>query len=307
MESTDLHEPWLVACWPGMGMVGLAAGSYLASDLRARALGELDTSHLALEQLPVKDGLFQSARRPRCWLFAWKAPPGGRDLLILLGEAQPPGGQGWTLARLAARRAKELGVTRVITLAAMAAPIHPGHEPQVFGAATDPTLLAELGKADVVKLEEGEVSGLNGVLVGAAAELSIPGACLLGEFPFFAGALPNPRASAAVLGAFSRLSGVPVDLAGLLEQVEESDRQLRALQAAARRTVEQNHAEEVAANGEPGNGEERDRRNREHVETLFRAVGGDRSRALELKAELDRLGWFREYEDRFLDLFKQAE
>ena len=33
----------------------------------------------------------------------------------------------------------------------------------------------------------------------------------------------------------------------------------------------------------------------------------DRSKAFELKQELDRLGLFKEYEDRFLDLFKKTE
>ncbi len=31
----------------------------------------------------------------------------------------------------------------------------------------------------------------------------------------------------------------------------------------------------------------------------------DRTKAYELKRELDRLGLYREYEDRFLDLFKK--
>ena len=41
------------------------------------------------------------------------------------------------------------------------------------------------------------------------------------------------------------------------------------------------------------------------VETLFRRARTDRAAALELKKELDRLGMFPQYEDRFLNLFKQ--
>ena len=44
---------------------------------------------------------------------------------------------------------------------------------------------------------------------------------------------------------------------------------------------------------------------RDRVEELFDRAEADRSRAFELKRELDRLGLFREYEDRFLDLFKR--
>jgi hypothetical protein len=44
---------------------------------------------------------------------------------------------------------------------------------------------------------------------------------------------------------------------------------------------------------------------RERIETLFIASAADRSKAYELKRELDRLGVFAEYEDHFLDLFKK--
>ncbi len=41
------------------------------------------------------------------------------------------------------------------------------------------------------------------------------------------------------------------------------------------------------------------------IERLFEDSTNDRSKAFELKQELDRLGVFKDYEDRFLDLFKK--
>jgi len=43
----------------------------------------------------------------------------------------------------------------------------------------------------------------------------------------------------------------------------------------------------------------------QRIEGLFEQAGKDRSKAFELKQELDRLGVFKEHEDRFLDLFKK--
>ncbi|MEJ5277173.1 MAG: hypothetical protein WHU94_14785, partial [Thermogemmata sp.] len=43
----------------------------------------------------------------------------------------------------------------------------------------------------------------------------------------------------------------------------------------------------------------------QHIEQLFTEAAADRSKAFELKRELDRLGVFKDYEDRFLDLFKK--
>jgi len=41
------------------------------------------------------------------------------------------------------------------------------------------------------------------------------------------------------------------------------------------------------------------------LDKLFDEAGGDRKKAFELKQELDRLKVFKEFEDRFLDLFKK--
>lgn len=46
---------------------------------------------------------------------------------------------------------------------------------------------------------------------------------------------------------------------------------------------------------------------REKLEHMFSEARRDRAKAIELKRELDRLGVFEQYEDRFLDLFKRAE
>jgi hypothetical protein len=39
---------------------------------------------------------------------------------------------------------------------------------------------------------------------------------------------------------------------------------------------------------------------------MFALAEKDRSKAFELKKELDRLGIFKKYEDRFLDLFRPS-
>ena len=44
---------------------------------------------------------------------------------------------------------------------------------------------------------------------------------------------------------------------------------------------------------------------RQRIEELFEQAVRDRSKAYELKGELDRLEVFGDYEDRFLDLFQK--
>jgi len=94
----------------------------------------------------------------------------------------------------------------------MATPIRPEATPRVFAAASRPDLLDEVQRLEVEVLREGEISGLNGVILAAADERGVGGICLLGEFPFFASSVANPSASAAVLRKFAGIAGVTLDL-----------------------------------------------------------------------------------------------
>jgi hypothetical protein len=310
----ELREPWLVAAWPGMGAVALLAADYLARRLGAERLAEVPAGeHFHPAGVQVEQGILLPPHRPRTVFSGWRSPGAGRDLVILLGEQQPAA-DSWRYCGAVLATARELGVTRAFTFAAMATPSSPRAPARVFAAATEAALLAELGQLEVEPIRSGEIGGMNGVFLAAAAEQRIPGACLLGEIPFFAGAVSNPKAAAAVLRVFARLAGLELDRGELERAGAEVERQLaahyekmeraaRELREAAARRGGQEPAEWTLAGGE-------DRLSPEdlaRIEALFAEAGRERSKALELKAELDRLGVFARYEDRFLDLFKRAE
>jgi hypothetical protein len=64
-------------------------------------------------------------------------------------------------------------------------------------------------------------------------------------------------------------------------------------------------AEEAECSQEPAEPERLAPTEERRLEDLFEQAARDRSRAFELKQELDRLGVFKDYEDLFLDLFKK--
>jgi proteasome assembly chaperone (PAC2) family protein len=240
----QLTRPWLVAVWPGMGHVALNAGVYLLSKLGMAVVAEYDAGDLfEVEQVEVKNGLIQAGRPPRNRFFLWRDPAGRHDLVVFLGEAQPPIGK-YPFCRNLIRLAKEHGVEKVFTFAAMATGMGHADPSRVFAAATDQTTLEELKRLELNLLEDGNIGGLNGVLLGAAAEAGLPGVCLLGEMPHVFARLPFPKASRAILDVFATMAGLDLDLSLLDEQAAEVERQLDALIERARKAAEGGGEEE---------------------------------------------------------------
>jgi proteasome assembly chaperone (PAC2) family protein len=250
--------------------------------------------------------MIEPVQRPRNRLFVWKDPQEKHDLIVFLGEAQPPIGK-LTFCKHLIADSQKLGVERVFTFAAMATQMHPEHPSRLFGAAADPESLAELKRLEVTFLHDGTIGGLNGLLIGAAASAGLRGTCLLGEMPHIFSQVPYPKASLSILEAFTSVANLELDLGELADQAKATDRQLGQILARVEQSLgrgeaqEEGYATETESETAP-----RDIADDERIESLFQTAQRDRSKAFELKQELDRLGRFKEFEDRFLDLFRKA-
>lgn len=302
-----LHDPWLVAAWPGMGGVAITAGYYLMAKLGMHLLMEFPADdYFENTQVDVKDGLIVSPRLPRSRLFLWSDPNEKHDLIVFIGEAQPPV-RGTDFCRWLVEEAQHLGVARVFTFAAMATPMRPAQRSRVFGAAIDAATLAEFRQLDMDILTGGQISGLNGVLLGVAAAEGLPGGCLLGEMPQIFPQIPFPKAAQAVLEFFATMAGLKIDLRELREHGKTVEKTLEDF------LVRMEHANDETADTPDETAapaaytESLKAADRERIEALFNAASKDRARAYELKQELDRLGVFNAFEDRFLDLFKDPD
>ena len=323
MTAMKNNERWLIAAWPGMGQVATTAAIYLLSKLRMHQLAEFPGRGLfELESVEVHDGLVQAARLPRSRLFLWRNPDGGRDLIVFLGEAQPSTGKlalcEWLLAE-----GRSLGVTRFFTFSAITTDMKPSSASRTFAVASDPGSLQELKSLEVAILSEGNISGLNGVALAAAAEAGVPAMGILGEMPSLASQLPYPSASAAVLRTFTSLAELELDLTELEEYGRSMQEQLSTLyEQIVRALQDASSGEPPAPPAEPAEPPPPDPRpapqlppsreqmlgdeDSERIEGLFLRARLDRSTAFELKKELERLGVFARYEDRFLDLFEHG-
>lgn len=315
VNANNNPKKWLVAAWPGIGHAAMISAGYLIHKLQAKPIAELPAGgFFDINAVEVRAGVVQKPRLPRGVLHHWKSALGD-ELYLFLGEAQPDRG-GYTYAHQLLDMATKLGANRVVTFASVATNIHPSQTPSVHGIATQPDLLSDLTEAGIDTLDQGQIGGLNGVLLGAAAARGLPGLCILGEIPSYAPGLVHPKSAAAIIEGFGRLTGVKVDMAELAQHFTRAEEATLELMEQIRREAEERGEtppelpeefepdDETEADEPEAQIESLDYATREGIERLFEASRKDRARASELKAELDKLGIFDQYEDRFLDLFK---
>ena len=180
----------------------------------------------------------------------------------------------------------------------MATQMHPEHDSRIFAATTQKEGIGELKRLELELLEDGHIGGLNGVLLGAAAEGGLQGTCLLGEMPHIFAQLPFPKASLAVLKTFTKMAGIEIDFSELSEQAQAMDEKLGELLASVEQAVEESGGEpEEAFSAEMAPEEEKlSAQDRRRIDELFRSAGGsvESLRTQERIGSLQRISGIRE-------------
>lgn len=300
-----------------------------------------------LGQVQVHNGVVGPARFPENRLFGWKNPSGGRDLVIFVGEAQPSTrGYAFCEGLLRAAQGLGVKrVFTFASMVTPQHPSAPSRTFAVATSEALLDDVRRLDP-NVGVLTEGAISGLNGTLLAAAAAQGLEGVGLLAEVPQIAANVPYLKAAYAVLTVFNRLAGVSLDLGDLAKQAARVEKgllqliqQLGAMAAQVQQSVagveaqgtvgeqaQTNDDHDADEDDEPDLREQRarDAQGRPdpdaeegqvglppdvvaHIEELFLAAASDRQRALELKELLDEHDAFKDYEDRFLNLFRRRE
>jgi len=197
-------------------------------------------------------------------------------------------------------------------MAAMPQPIEHTQEPGVWFSATSKIINDDLNKLGINPLLEGQISGMNGLFLAVAKKEGFPGFCLLGEIPLYTVQIENPRASYAVLHALCRVLKIQPDLSGLVEQAHiiegEIDKLLDYLKIGSPSQPAPIGEEEIEKIKKalsqltklPASV-------KDNIDKLFAKASADISMAGELKSELDKWNVYKEYEDKFLDLFRKPK
>lgn len=247
--APKLKDPTLVVGLPGMGHVAKISAEYLVEELDAKPFLRI-LSPAFPPYIVCQDGLVQPTKNE---LFYRKGDP---DLVVYTGNTQPensaPGAvrAHYEIAEAVLDLTQKLGGSRLVATAAYILD-RPVESPKVWGVATDAKTLEELKGHGVRVMKDGAITGLNGLVLGIAAQRKMAGACLLGESS--TPQMEDPRAARAVLEVVGRWLGFSLDMKGLEKRIKNQERAVAERQALERKMIEQllKRTQEPAGSGPP--------------------------------------------------------
>ncbi len=308
-KNVRLKKPLLIACWPGMGEVSIQIGIFLKNSLKFTPFAAIENSGLfSPAAITVKHGLIGIPKIQEGVFYYSKTKE--KDIVLFLSDLQPPIEKAYFMARKIIDFAANLRISTVMTFAALPSPIEHTSLPKVWSAGTSNKILAKLAQYKTNILSEGQISGLNGLLTGAALEKKIEAACLLAEVPLYTIHIENPGASKAILQVLSRYLGMRFKLDKFDEKSyyinQEIDRLIGYLKGEKspqekplnEQDIERIKKELSALTKIPSSVERK-------IEELFKKSREDIKHSQQLKKLLDDWGIYKKYEDRFLDLFRK--
>jgi len=206
--------------WNDGGQAATLAGGYLARLWGVERFADIDPEGFVDFQatrplVTLEEGLTRRLEWPENAFFAGSIQGADRDAVLLLGVE--PNYRWRTFSELVVGLARDLGVELVVTLGALLADVPHTRPAPVTGAASDMSLVDELGLQP--SRYEGP-TGIVGVLHDACRQAGIPSVSLWSAVPHYVSLAPSPRAARALCDRLGELLGVEIDLTELREAEE---------------------------------------------------------------------------------------
>lgn len=240
-QEPRLENPVMVASWPGIGNIGIIAVDTLREMLGAEEFGEIEPWHFFYpKRVLIRKGVLECLEFPGS-KFYFRAMERG-DLILFVGEEQPAEGgrvyaegkKAYCMANLVLDVAEKFKCRRIYTSGAAVALTHHTMKPRVWAVPNSEGLIREIrGYENTVLMSDiegrggqGNITGLNGLLLGVAKRRGLEAICLMGEIPVYVQGLPlsYPKASKSVLEVLSRELEIEVNLDKLDELDEKIER-----------------------------------------------------------------------------------
>lgn len=302
-KEIRLSHPTMIVGWPGMGNVALGAVDFIRQKIKAEIFAEIDMSQYVVpDAVVVNEGVSELPVMPRSIFYYVQSPP----VVIFEGETQVTGKEGFSIMSNILDMAQELRVKRIFTGAAFPMPVSYRESPEIYGVVNKEEMKTFLKRVGVKEMEGGQISGMNGLILGFARSRGIEAACLLATMPLYAISFPNPKSSISLVEVFARILNVSIDKKDMETAVRDMEEKMGMIEEKIKEIFPGTMTEEEKKAIDPDKDKDKiPGYVMQRIERLFDESREDKKRAGLLKEELDRWNLYELYEDRFLDLFKE--
>jgi uncharacterized protein (TIGR00162 family) len=221
--TIDATNPILIEGLPGLGLVGKIAVRYLIKQFKAQKVAYLYSPHFPYFVLVNNKGAVRLLRGA----FYFVKTGGPNDLLLFTGDSQSQTIEGqYEIADTMLDFAKKHGGQTIVTIGGYRMEVQ--GKPKVVVAGTDETIVNRAIAAGATVSENGSpIVGTAGLILGLARFQHIGALCMLGETR---GYLPDPSAARSVVEVIKNLFNLPIDLAGIDEEISKADKMVIQLQ-----------------------------------------------------------------------------
>ena len=210
-EKFDLKKPILIEGFPGLGLVGTIAATYLVDKLKLELMG-----HIVSDKFPPIAAIHNNIPLHPARIYKSKK----YNIIVLFSEFIIPIDSVYQLSEEILRWAKEKGVSKIISMGGI---VIKGEQDEVFGIASRPELVKELNANGIKTIREGATTGVNGILLAECASAGFPAVSLLAEAK---ANYMDPFGAALVIEALKKLISLPIDTTDLLKESKELEKKM---------------------------------------------------------------------------------
>jgi proteasome assembly chaperone (PAC2) family protein len=246
LKQPELLDPIMVASWPGIGNIGLIAVDAIRRSLRAEQMAYIEPWEFFYpNKVIIRNGELIEMGFPTSEFYFKRTDK--RDLIIFTGEEQPTEGgrlyadgkKAYAMANMVLDVAQKFGCKRIYTSGAAICSLHHTARSRVWAVPNSSELLKEFSQySNTVLMSgvegrggQGNITGMNGLLLGVAKRRGMEAVCLMGEVPVYLQGFPfpYPKASKSVLEVLTTALGIWMDMSAITHVAEESERELTDL------------------------------------------------------------------------------
>ena len=245
----SLNSPNLICGFPGTGLVGKLAVDYLIKELHAVHLADLFSCYFSPQVIIQADGTTNIVKNSLYYVKSNKVSPNKKqrenlgiedsevdqsiekqtkvskldttlkeydgklfssnDLILLTGDSQPvvPGSE-YLLSEQLLDLITKFKISNIFSLASYVTGTFV-NEPKIYGTATNPEIVKSFRSFNISTLDNGNITGMNGLILGLGKLRGIEGTCLLGET---SGYVIDAKASKNLLEILNKILGIKIDM-----------------------------------------------------------------------------------------------